>query len=624
MNKTVNINLAGIFFHIDEDAYKKLQRYLEAIRRSFTDSQGRSEIIADIEARVAELFSERVENDKQVVSIKHVEDVIAIMGQPEDYLVDDEIFEDEPQPKKKTSSTKATKKLFRDTESSYIGGVASGLAHYLAVDVIWIRLLWILFALGSGGTFIIIYLIFWALVPEALTTSEKLTMAGDPVTISNIEKKIKDSIESVVDTAKNIDFEKHGDKLKEEINNVTDSITDSVKQIDFQKKGSKLKSSSKSFFGGLGDVIGFFLKAIGKFIGIILIITGAAALLGMIVGLFSVGIFDFIHIPGIDFAYAAIASNTPVWLVSILTFLAVGIPFFFLFYVGLRILVSNLKSIGNIAKFSLLGLWLFAIIGLVIFGVRQATEHAYTGNFTKKSTLPISTTDTLNIKMTAQDNMTFIGERHRMFEDNWRYEDNKFYRNGGFNIVFNEEDEKYIYSTDIRLIVRSTNEDMAYISLEKRAQGSNYKNASEQAENVIYNFKMDGNTLLLDSYLLTEFENGFNFEEVTIKLYLPIGTIINADKNTYTYHRNQSHFNDILDNGMEDYYLEVIDGDLKCLNCPLESIEDVKTNRSTQNSNREEKLEVIVNNDSIVASKNGVNVKVSDKDGVKISSHNNN
>jgi hypothetical protein len=130
MNKTVNINLAGIFFHIDEDAYLKLQRYLEAIKRSFTDSQGRSEIISDIEARIAELFSERTENDKQVISSKQVDEVIAIMGQPEDYLIDEELFEDEPKSTYRSKST-TSKKLFRDTENSYIGGVASGLGHYL-------------------------------------------------------------------------------------------------------------------------------------------------------------------------------------------------------------------------------------------------------------------------------------------------------------------------------------------------------------------------------------------------------------------------------------------------------------------------------------------------------------
>src|SRR5690606_9046286 len=189
MNKTVNINLAGIFFHIDEDAYSKLQRYLEAIKRSFTDSQGRSEIISDIEARIAELFSERVKHDKQVIGNKEVDEVITIMGQPEDYLVDDEIFEDEPtQASKKSSSSK---KLFRDKDNSYIAGVASGLGHYLGIDAVWVRLIWILLALGSGGTFIFIYILFWVLVPEAVSTAEKLTMTGEPVNISNIEKKIK-------------------------------------------------------------------------------------------------------------------------------------------------------------------------------------------------------------------------------------------------------------------------------------------------------------------------------------------------------------------------------------------------------------------------------------------------
>ena len=95
MNKTVNINLAGIFFHIDEDAYLKLQRYLEAIKRSLTNSQGQSEIIADIEARIAELFNERIKNNKQVIRINEVDEVISIMGQPEDYQVDEEIFEDD-------------------------------------------------------------------------------------------------------------------------------------------------------------------------------------------------------------------------------------------------------------------------------------------------------------------------------------------------------------------------------------------------------------------------------------------------------------------------------------------------------------------------------------------------
>ena len=187
MNKTVNINLAGIFFHIDEDAYLKLQRYLEAIKRSFTDSQGRAEIISDIEARIAELFNDRIQNNKEVIRIKEVDEIISIMGQPEDYLVDDEIFEDEPQTsyKRKTSPSK---KLFRDTDNSYVGGVSSGLAHYFGIDAIWIRLAWIILIFGAGTGFLL-YILLWVLVPEAKTTAEKIMMTGEPVNISNIEKK---------------------------------------------------------------------------------------------------------------------------------------------------------------------------------------------------------------------------------------------------------------------------------------------------------------------------------------------------------------------------------------------------------------------------------------------------
>ncbi|MEZ4793763.1 MAG: PspC domain-containing protein, partial [Gelidibacter sp.] len=306
MNKTVNINLAGVFFHIDEDAYLKLQRYLEAIKRSFTDSQGRSEIIADIEARISELFSERVKHDKQVIGNKEVDEVIAIMGQPEDYLVDDEIFEDEP--KQSYRSTGHSKKLFRDTENSYIAGVSSGLGHYLGIDAVWVRLLWILLTLGSGGTFILIYILFWVLVPEALTTSEKLTMRGEPVNISNIEKKIKDGFE-----------------------NVSQTVSDTVKSIDLPKQGNRIKSSSKTFFDTIGDIILFFFKVFAKFIGIILMIVGAGTLIGLIIALFSVGIADAVHIPGIDYFNAANAANIPVWLMSLLLFFAIGIPIFFLF-----------------------------------------------------------------------------------------------------------------------------------------------------------------------------------------------------------------------------------------------------------------------------------------------------
>ena len=474
MNKTVNINLAGIFFHIDEDAYLKLQRYLEAIKRSFTDSQGRSEIIADIEARIAELFSERVQNDKQVIRITEVDEVISIMGQPEDYLVDDEIFEDEPQTSY-SSKSNPSRKLFRDTDNSYIGGVSSGLAHYFGIDAIWIRLAWILLIFGAG-TGILLYILLWVLVPEAKTTAEKIMMTGEPVNISNIEKKIKDGFDTVTETV--------GDVAK----NVSDSVSNAAKNIDVKKTGNSIKSSSRTFFDTIGDIIMFFFKVFAKFIGVLLIFIGATTLIALIIALFSVGISEAVNIPGFDLIDAANAASTPVWLASLLMFFTVGIPFFFLFYLGLKILVNNLKSIGNIAKFSLLGLWIMAIIGLSIIGVKHASEHAFDAQVTKKELLNITANDTINLRMIGNDRY------HKSNSGN-------LYRNNSFKLVHNENDEKMIYNSDIRLIVRSTKDSLASLSIEKNAEGSNYQVAKERAEQINYNYTLTNNELLLDAYL---------------------------------------------------------------------------------------------------------------------------
>ena len=599
MNKTVNINLAGIFFHIDEDAYLKLQRYLEAIKRSFTDSQGRSEIISDIEARIAELFSERIQNEKQVVGVKLVDEVITIMGQPEDYLVDDEIFEDEPQPKRSYDS-RPTKKLYRDTDNSYIGGVAAGLSHYFGIESIWMRLIWLLLAIGSGGTFIFIYLIFWALVPEAITTAEKLTMSGDPVNISNIEKKIKDGIETVSETVKNVDFKKHGDKLKEGFDHVSDNISETVKNVDFQKQGNKLKSSSQTFFDSIGNILMFFLKVIAKFIGIILIIVGISTLLSLIVALFTVGITDIVHVPGLDLLYVANAANIPIWLMSMLLFFAIGIPFFFVFYLGLKILVNNLKSIGNIAKFTLLGIWLMAIIGLVITGVKQATEHAFDAKVMAKNELNIKIGDTINLSNSGLDN-----------HNSYRYN-----HNGEFRIV-EDDNGKSLVSSNIKFIIKSTTDSIASITIEKEATGRNYNKAKKRAENITYNYRLNGNTLDLDNFLKTDIKNKFSEQEVRVILYLPEGTIVYRDKNFSKSWRNRyyNYGNNILNYIKTEHYYRITKENAECLNCIKETEDDEVKKEFTELENKI--IETITKKESSNEDQPEVSLKI-DEDGVNL------
>ena len=606
MNKTVNINLAGIFFHIDENAYLKLQRYLEAIRRSFTDSQGQSEIISDIEARIAELFSERVKHDKQVIGNKEVDEVISIMGQPEDYLVDDEIFEDEPKESYKRKST-PSKKLFRDTDNSYIGGVSSGLGHYLGIDAVWIRLIWILLTLASGGTFVLIYILFWILVPEALTTADKLTMTGEPVNISNIEKKIKDGFDSVSETVTDV-----AKNVSDSVSGAAKNVSDAAKNVDLKKQSSNIKSSSRTFFDTIGDIIMFLFTVFAKFIGIILMITGIGALIALIIGLFSVGVTNIIHIPGLDLIDVINAGETPLWLVSLLCFFLVGIPFFFLFYLGLKILINNLKSIGKIAKFTLLGVWLISIVGLIIIGIRQASEHAFDASVSNKKELLITANDTLNIKMVGNDNYNKnIERRYNMFK-----------------LVYNENDEKIIYSSDLKIIVRSTTDSLAKINIEKNAEGRDYQTAKERAQEINYNFELVGNELRLDSYLTTDFNNKFRDQKIEVILYLPENMIVKFNNNAKSYLSNNWSNNSIVSYDQANHFLKVITDDVECLDCPVETDWEIDNDEDGININ-EDGLKIKVDSNIVSIDKNGIKansseVKVKiDNNGIQIKSDDN-
>ena len=538
MNKTVNINLAGTFFHIDEDAYQKLQRYLEAIKRSFTDSQGRNEIIADIETRIAELFNERVENDKQVVSIKEVDEVITIMGQPEDYIVDEEIFEDEPKQSYKSSRTDTTRKLYRDTENAYIGGVSSGLSHYFGIEPLWIRLIWVLLFFGAG-TGILVYILLWILMPAAETTSEKLAMSGKPVNITNIEEKVKEGFSNV----------------KESL----DGVADRISNADYDGVSNKVKHKSRSFFDALGNVIMFFFKIFAKFIGIILIIVGATTLISLIVSLLSVGVVDIFNFDGIDMAHTFYSSNLPIWVVSLLVLFAVGIPFFFIFILGLKILVDNLKSLGKTANFTLFGLWLASIVTLAIFAAREVAEFSREGEFTNTIELNIKANDTLFVEMV----------------NNEKYASNN-YRNNDFDIVFDDNNKKQIYSSDVRFLVKSTKDSIAYMEIVKDARGRTYQDARDRAEEIDYNFDYSDGKLKLDNYFLTDADNKFRDQDVTITVFMPEGSVIYSDKSTRN-QRSWRYGSDIISRGKENHFLKIKYNDIECLDCEEEdSIIEIK------------------------------------------------
>jgi phage shock protein PspC (stress-responsive transcriptional regulator) len=556
---------------MDEDAYNKMRRYLETVKRSFANTPGSDEILADIEARNAELFYEKLENERQVITQKEVDEVIAIMGQPEDYMVDEDIFEDEPRSKTSTQQTRV-KKLYRDTEHKYVAGVSSGLAHYLGIDPLWVRILWVFLTIGSGGGFILLYGLLWILIPEASTTAQKLDMRGEAVNISNIERKVKEGFEDVADR---------------------------VKSVDYDKVGDTVKKGGKTFFDTLGDIIMFLFKIFGKFIGILLIIIGASTLIGLFIGLLSVGVMDMVHVPGIDFYNVVNSSNLPIWLVSLLAFFAIGIPFFFLLYLGLKILVTNLKSIGNIAKFSLLGLWLLSIILLVVFGIREAASHAYSGSTTSESEIYIENpSDTLNINLVAYD-----------------YDRDNQMHMGNMIVTHDDDGNKILVSRDVRLRLKKSKDSLLRMEIRKEANGPSFARAKEIAEKINYSYQVEGNTIEFNDFLATSGDSKFNDQEVRASLYIPVGTILTYDSGTSRSWMLRAD-TDRDTNDIEDYVWKMTDaGELECLDCPdnLDYEDGDGNNRIRINENG---IDININEDGemgkIIINEDGIDIDVQD------------
>ncbi|OUJ74169.1 PspC domain-containing protein [Hymenobacter crusticola] len=158
MKKNISINLQGLIFHIEEDGYEVLSRYLAEVRSHFSSYRGHEEIVADIESRIAELFSARVSTSKQVITFDDVQEMVAKMGRVSDFQSADEAEEEEEAlaggaatyseytangtATAGATATTATepKRLYRDMANRKIAGVAAGLARYFSTNPLWFRL----------------------------------------------------------------------------------------------------------------------------------------------------------------------------------------------------------------------------------------------------------------------------------------------------------------------------------------------------------------------------------------------------------------------------------------------------------------------------------------------------
>ena len=564
MNKTISINLGGFFFHIDEDAYSKLTRYLDAVKRSLSP-EGREEIIKDIESRIAELFQEKIKNDKQVISSKEVEEMITIMGQPEDYKIDDEPLKSEP---KSYNTYYSSKKLYKDEDNKIFGGVCAGLGHYFNIDPIWVRLLFIISPWITFGTALVVYIVLWIVLPKAITTTQKLEMRGMPINITNIEKKVKEGI---------------------------DDITSKINDIDTDKIMYNVKNGSQKVGSTIEDIFTTILRVFGKILGSFIVLVTSISLIGLLIGtvfMFFSSTLDHVNMPWNEYLRASNYTDFPMWILYIFSFFAAAIPLFFFLILGLKLLINNLKSIGSYAKYSLLGLWIISIAFLMYFGISQASQVGHEGKVVEKKELIMAPNDTLIINM--------------------KY--NSFYSKSvsnrtDFRFTADEKDKEIIYSNNVKLHLMKTDESKPFLQIEKIANGHSFNDAKKRAEKIVYNYDIQGNIINLDNYLITDRNNKFRDQEVHIYLYIPKGTIIYPNETISDYLTNR--YSDIdMYYGKENYHYKLIDGDFKCLDCPIDE--------NDEDWNSDNNVEVKINGKDIISSKSEISTIKVDSQGISI------
>jgi len=346
MNKTININLAGIIFHLDEVAYEKFKTYLSNVKTALGKEESGEEIIADIEARIAEIFHLRMkENGRQVVGLPDVEFIIETLGQPEAFV--DQIEGEGPQ-----KSAKETRRFFRNPDEKVIGGVCSGIGAYFDIDPVWIRVLFLILLFFTGIGFIT-YVILWAAIPEAKTTAQKLQMRGEAVNLNNIEKlftKVEDYTSS--------------EKIKSGVNSFVSFVVNGIGSV----------------FSFVFKFIGVLLAIFGALIAFVLIIT----LLGIFGSTWNFEGFNFLsfngYIYGLDGAQAIFGGGWRLLALRAGTLLTLLLPLFALVVFlakifGRELTNSKLLSFSGIASFIVGLILIFISAGSLITDFRErATE----------------------------------------------------------------------------------------------------------------------------------------------------------------------------------------------------------------------------------------------------------
>ncbi|MBI4930706.1 MAG: PspC domain-containing protein [Bacteroidetes bacterium] len=536
MNKTVIINLSGIIFHIDEDAYLKLSSYLTTIKGYFSESEGRDEIMADIENRIAEMLSEKVSDRKQVVLMTDVDYVIGVMGKPEDFAGDKAHSEETKKEQPTYSSSGKRKRVFRDTDNKILGGVCSGIGNYFNIDPLWLRLALVVcfFSFGIG---FLLYIVLWIVIPEAKTSAEKLEMHGEDINVSNIGKKVEEEM-------------KHFGKK-------VGSWGEEVKKTATSSKGRDFVDRLVDF---LTSVFGAFFKVFAKLLGVFFVIFGLILLVAIISSLF--GGTGMIHIDNHsfsfhDFFYTFYESGDQMTLASIAIVLFLGVPLIMLVYGGVKMLLG-IRARNRIVNLSAGILWVIGIALMITMGIQVAQQFSEEAESKQEFTMTKTKCDTLFLRV----------REVKDWNDNARDYSHKKHFHVSFrkHRLFSSDSSNIYFGYPTLDIVKSESDSMEIV-VYNNAMGKDKKEALHFACNVNYEIFQKDSLIELMPYFSIPREEKWRNQQVHIEVRIPKGKTVYLAKNMSDILDDVHNETDTYDGDMVGRRWMMGSEELKCLDC---------------------------------------------------------
>ena len=485
MNKTIIININGIVFHIEEDAYEILKTYMTDVKRHFSNSADSLEITTDIENRIAEMFSELLAREnKQVIVEQDVQAIVEQMGSVSD-------FESAEHDSKADTGFYANsyntegRRLFRDPDDHLVAGVCAGIANYFDTNPVWIRLAFAI-TITFAGSGLILYIILWIVLPKAVTRADRMAMKGEKQNLEGFKKNFEAELNSV----------------KQNLSNFGDEARPLV---------YKARDFAGDFFHHLGIFIAGTGKVLVKLLGVFILLCCFSFIVFLIVAfvaLIGFGRFTPFH----DLPFDLLRHNHADY-IYISAFLVAFIPVLSIILVTLKG-IFNTGSINRSTGSTVLIVWLCSLGVLVYYSTQIASYFRESATFN----------ETINIKPVKNNTYYLKLNDLKYFssEDSTRLNIKKL--SPDVKITEDHYDLNFDNFRDrnVHISVEKSDVNQPVLIETYSAKGRSYEEALFNASNTKYIFTQQDTVLKFDYKLYAKKDELWHDEELYITLKIPL------------------------------------------------------------------------------------------------------